>query len=68
VKVYPSEANFILLQIKNSKEVYKRLINEGILVRELSSTIKNAIRVTVGTKDENDEFLKTLRRILEETL
>jgi len=68
VKVYPSEANFILLQIKNSKDVYKRLINEGILVRELSSTIKNAIRVTVGTKDENDEFLKTLRRILEETL
>jgi len=68
VKVYPSEANFILLQIKNSKDVYKKLINEGILVRELSSTIKNAIRVTVGTKDENDEFLKTLRKILEETL
>lgn len=66
LKVYPSEANFILLQLKNSKAVYKKLISEGILVRDLSSAIKNAIRVTIGTREENDEFLRTLRKILEE--
>lgn len=64
LKVYPSEANFILLQLKNSREIYKKLIDEGILVRELSSTIKNAIRVTVGTKEENDEFIATLKKLL----
>lgn len=66
LKVYPSEANFILLKLKNSKEVYKKLLKAGILVRDLSSMIDNALRVTIGTKEENEEFLKALETILEE--
>lgn len=64
LKVYPSEANFILLQVKNSKDVYNKLIKAGILVRNLSSTVKNALRVTIGTKEENNKFLETLKEIL----
>ncbi|GAB6184226.1 histidinol-phosphate transaminase [Thermodesulfovibrio hydrogeniphilus] len=66
LKVYPSEANFIFFTAKNSKEIYQRLTQEGILIRDMSSVIKNALRVTIGTKEENDEFLKTLKKILEE--
>ncbi|GAB5046618.1 histidinol-phosphate transaminase [Thermodesulfovibrio sp. TK110] len=66
LKVYPSEANFILLQIENSKTIYQKLIKAGILVRDLSSVINNALRVTIGTSEENEEFLKTLKKILEE--
>lgn len=66
LQVFPSEANFILFKIKNSHNVYKKLLKEGILVRDISSTIKDALRVTIGTKEENREFLKVLNNILGE--
>ncbi len=65
IEVYPSEANFILFKSKKSKEIYKALLKSGILIRDMSSTIKNSLRVTVGTKEENAEFIKTLKFILE---
>lgn len=65
VRVYPSEANFILFKVKNSKMVFNKLLNEGILIRELSSMINNALRVTVGTRQENDEFIRVLKNVLE---
>lgn len=64
IKVYPSEANFILFKAKNSKEIHEKLITYGILVRDVSSYVKDALRVTVGTKEENAEFIKTLKNIL----
>ncbi len=66
IKVYPSEANFILFKVKNAKEIYKRLMQKGILIRDISSSVKDALRVTIGTKQENDEFLETLKKILRE--
>ncbi|MCX7771258.1 MAG: histidinol-phosphate transaminase [Proteobacteria bacterium] len=65
IKVYPSEANFILFKAKNSKEIYQKLMKSGILIRDMSANIKDALRVTVGTKEENAEFIKTLKNILE---
>lgn len=61
VSPYPSEANFILFKIKNANAVYQRLIKEGVLVRNMGSAIKNALRVTIGTPEENELFLKALR-------
>lgn len=66
IKVYPSEANFILFRVKNSKRVYEGLLKSGILVRDISTIIKDALRVTVGTKEENTEFIMTLKKILDE--
>lgn len=66
IQVFPSEANFILFRVKNSKKVFKNLFKKGILIRDLSSLIKNSLRVTVGTKEENNQFLNALREILEE--
>lgn len=65
IEVYPSEANFILFKSKKSKEIHKTLLKSGILIRDMSSTIENSLRVTVGTKEENAEFIKTLKFILE---
>lgn len=64
VTVFPSEANFILFKLKNSQNVYTKLTKAGILIRDMSSNIKNALRVTVGTKEENKEFLRVLNNIL----
>lgn len=59
---YPSEANFILLKIKNANAVYQKLIEKGVLVRNMGSAIRDSLRVTVGTPEENNFFIKALRK------
>lgn len=62
ISPYPSEANFILFKAKNANAVYQRLIKEGVLIRNLGSAIKDALRVTIGTPEENNFFIKALRK------
>lgn len=62
VSPYPSEANFILFKTKNADIVFEKLIKNGVLVRNLSSAVKDSLRVTVGTPEENDFFIKALRK------
>jgi len=57
---YPSEANFILFRTKNANEVYKGLIKQDVLVRNMGSAAKDSLRVTIGTPKENELFLKAL--------
>lgn len=59
---YPSEANFILFKTKNTDVVFQKLIKNGVLVRNLSSAVKDSLRVTVGTPEENNFFIKALRK------
>ena len=63
IKPFPSEANFILFQIKNPDRVYKALLKKGILVRNLTDVIKGCLRVTVGRPEENTAFLKAIKSI-----
>ncbi|MBI3599600.1 MAG: histidinol-phosphate transaminase [Nitrospinae bacterium] len=66
IKPFPSETNFILFKIaKNSKEVFDKLLDGGILIRNFGNDIylKYSLRVTIGTPEENDEFLNAIRRI-----
>lgn len=64
VKVFPSEANFILFKVKNGPRLHRRLMKEGILLRDLSGLVENSLRVTVGTKEENQAFLSALKRFI----
>ncbi len=67
IKPFSSETNFILFKaVKDGKEVFSRLVNSGILVRNFGSDsyLKDCLRVTVGTPEENDEFLNTMREII----
>ncbi len=65
VSPYPSEANFILFRVKNAGEVHKKLIKKGVLVRDLSGLIRDSLRVTIGTPEENDTFLEALGKVME---
>ena len=60
IKPFPSEANFILFKVRDPDFVYKILFNKGILVRNTKDIVKNSLRVTVGTPDENNAFLEAL--------
>lgn len=61
---FPSDANFILFRVRGADEVYKRLLEKGVLIRNLHPAIKDCLRVTAGTPKENDLFLKTLGSIM----
>jgi len=61
-KVYPSDANFLLVKIDNAKAVYESLLTRGIVVRDRSRIVlcDDCLRVTVGKKMENEELLRAL--------
>ena len=64
--VYPSEANFILIQVHDAHRIWQRLYDEkGILLRDFSSAphLANCLRVSIGTPEENEEFLESLKEI-----
>ena len=64
-KVYPSDANFILVKFTNSKFVYKQLKKKGIIVRDRSKQVlcENCLRITVGTEKENNKLITKLKEI-----
>ncbi|HUL00436.1 MAG TPA: histidinol-phosphate transaminase [Nitrospirota bacterium] len=67
VTAYPSETNFILIRTAiDASLIYEKLKESGILVKNLNrpGALANCLRVTVGTPDENNEFISSLRKIL----
>ena len=62
-QIYPSEANFLLVRVEDPNGVYQYLVNQGIIVRNRNTVTLCAgcIRITVGTKQENDMLVKTLK-------
>ena len=61
-KVYPSEANFLLVKVADPKKLYDFLISKQIIVRDRSKTplCEGCLRITVGTKEENIKLIQTL--------
>ena len=67
VEPFPSEANFILFRTTlPGNDVFEAVLGQGVLVRNLGSVpgLQNCLRVTVGTKAENDRFLDALTKAL----
>lgn len=64
-KVYPSDGNFVLFECEKPTDVYHKLIEKGIIIRDRSTQVKNCLRVSVGTREQNLEFLNELRNVLE---
>lgn len=62
-KLYPSEANFLLVKMTNPDSIFDYLKAEGIIVRSRSKVIKceGCLRITVGTPEENDLLILKLQ-------
>ena len=62
VKLFPSDANFLLVRVGNADELYHYLAQKGIIVRNRSRELhcENCLRITIGSKDENDKLLAAL--------
>jgi histidinol-phosphate aminotransferase len=63
-KVYPSDANFILVKVSNATLIYNSLIDKHIIIRNRTSVINNCLRITVGTHTENNKLINALKTIL----
>lgn len=63
VHIFPSNANFFLVRVTDAIKIYNYLVGEGIIVRNRHtvSLCGNCLRVTVGTRVENDKLLDALR-------
>jgi len=64
-KVYPTEANFILVKVDNVTRRYTALLKKGIVVRKRDTQplCEGTLRFTIGTPDENELLIKTLKEL-----
>ena len=63
-KIYPTDANFVLVEVTDAQNIYEYLVDEGIIVRNRTrvSLCQNCLRITIGTKSENAELIGALRK------
>jgi histidinol-phosphate aminotransferase len=66
VKYVPSRANFILVDVgRSASDIYQRLLKEGVIVRPMTPFgMESALRISVGTPQENRRLVKALRTVL----
>ena len=64
VKIFPSDANFFLVRVTDAVKIYNYLVAEGIIVRNRNSVslCGNCLRVTVGTRNENERLVEALEK------
>lgn len=61
-KVFPSDANFILIEVEDADKLYEHLVIKNIVVRNRNTIIKNCLRITIGTIVENQYLIEVLKR------
>lgn len=66
-KVYPSDANFLLVKVKEAHKLYEFLLTKGIVVRDRSRVLlcEDCLRITIGTEQENTELVDALAAWME---
>lgn len=64
-RVYPSDANFLLVKTENAREVYLKLIEKQVILRDRSKVVlcEDGIRITIGTKEENRKLINELKKL-----
>lgn len=66
-KVFPTDANFFLTRVTHAQAIYDYLVDQGIIVRNRSNVTlcEDCLRITVGTRPENDTLLEALKNYTE---
>ena len=63
-QIFPTDANFFLTRVTDATKIYNYLVDRGIIVRNRSriQLCQNCLRITIGTRSENNELLSALRQ------
>jgi histidinol-phosphate aminotransferase len=69
-KIYPSHANFLLVKVPDAKKMYDDLVSSKIIVRDRSKVVlcEDCLRITVGTREENEAFLNSFQKLAGQSL
>ncbi len=70
VRAYPSEANFILFHVAHAGKVFEGLKQRGVLIKNMNgahTALADCLRVTVGTPDENELFIRALQESIHQS-
>ncbi len=65
-KIYPSDANFLLVKMHDANGIYNYLVETGIIVRDRSNVhlCENSLRITIGSPTENKTLINTLKKLI----
>jgi histidinol-phosphate aminotransferase len=65
-KIYPTDANFVLVKVDDANKIYKQLVDKGIIVRNRNTVTlcEGCLRITVGTPSENKQLLTALQQMV----
>ena len=63
-KIYPSDANFLLVEVSDANRIYNELVQKKVIVRNRNRQVTNCVRITIGTPSENNELLNKLRTLV----
>lgn len=65
MKIYPTDANFILVKTVDAEKIYRFLLDEKIVVRNRNNVelCEGCLRITIGTPEENESLLKSLKKL-----
>ena len=66
VKVFPSDANFLLVKMHDARGIYEYLVENGIIVRDRSKVVlcEDSLRITVGSPEENEILIEKLNELI----
>jgi histidinol-phosphate aminotransferase len=62
-KIYPSDANFILVEVDDANKLYETLVEAKVITRNRNSVVRNCLRITVGSVEENEKLVSALSKI-----
>lgn len=62
-KIYPSDANFLLVEVVDANKIYTDLILQKVVTRNRNNIIENCIRITVGSPEENNLLIEALKNL-----
>jgi histidinol-phosphate aminotransferase len=65
-KVFDSETNYVLFKCNDASNIYNKLAERGVIIRDRSNQplLENCLRVSIGTREQNDSFLQELSEVL----
>ncbi len=65
-KIYPSQANFVLVEVEDAPLLYNYLVGHRIIVRNRTNEIANTLRISIGTHNELNQLFKKLKQFQDE--
>lgn len=61
LKIYPSDTNFLLVEVVDADKIYEELVNKQVITRNRNKEVANCLRITVGSPEENQQLLRAFQ-------